>query len=397
MSDYLNQLRACAKQVAGSQDDQYLQMSSIGIKSSGNSTSTPLMSGETFTGTWEYNLAPHVFVMLKTDNTGTLYFDFSSNGSDLDSTFPVNGFKISSGVPEVHQAVKAVRWFRIRIVNDSGAQTYLRVITSYGNFGPLSAPVNQSLSNDSDATLVHSLDEQTDLMTGKYGTDRFTITKFGRNTDIDKASPEDIWNGGANYTGFPISDLETVTITSSTTTADANATVFVSGLDGNYNIQTETVTLNASGVGVTANTYRRLNRAYLVMPASGKTSNNGILTATHTTTTGNVFFVMPAGFGQTEIAGYTIPGGYTGYMRIYRASMQDTTSNNGVCAFWTRENGKAVRIQRPFAISTSYSSETPLYSGVQFPEKTDIMMRVLSLANDNADVSASFEILLVKN
>ena len=256
----------------------------------------------------------------------------------------------------------------------------------------------QSLSNDTDAIVAHVLDEETDLMTGKYGTDRFTITKFGRNTDVDKASPEDIWNGGSVYAGFPSSgNAETITITSSATTSDAAATVFISGLDANWNIQTETVTLNASGVGVSANTYRRMNRAYVVTPASGQTTNVGSLTGTHTTTTTNVFMVMPAGYGQTEISAYTIPANYTGYLKVYRASMLDSTSNSGIIAFWTRENGKAVRIQRPFAISTSFPIETRLYSGIVFPEKTDIAVRVLSVTNDNADISSSFELLLIKN
>lgn len=368
-----------------------------GIDSTLNTTTTPLGGSATYTGTWEKINAADVMVACKTDVAGTLYFDFSPDGVNADSTFPVNGFTLTAGVSEFHIARKGPRYFRVRLVNGSAAQSYLRLYTYYGYFGQSNVPINQSISGDADATIVHSIDEETDLVSGKYGTDRFTITKFGRNTDVDKAAVEDIWNGGLTYTGFPTSTLETVTITSASGATDAAATVYVSGLDGNYAIQTETVTLNGSGVGVTANTYRRLNRAYVVDPAAGQTTNNGVLTATHTTTTGNVFFSMPAGYGQTQIAAYTIPAGYTGYLRSYRASMQDATANSGVLAFWTRENGKAVRIQRPFAISTSFQQETKLYSGIAFPEKTDIAVRALSVANDNADISSSFGVLLIKN
>lgn len=369
-----------------------------GEVSTGNSTTTPLASGATYTGTWEQNNHPDVLVMCKTDNTGTLYFDFSSDGTNLDSTFPVNGFKVASGVPEVHKAVKGSRYFRIRLVNDSGAQSYLRIITSFGSFGVLSAPVNQSLANGSDATLVHALDAETDYMIGAYGTDRFTVTKFGQNPDIDTATvPEDIWNAGGVYTGFPTSDIETVTVTSGSGATDSGLTLYIQGKDGSYNIQTETITLNGSGVGVTANTYRRVDRAYVVTPASGQTTNNGDLTATHTTTTGNVFFKILAGTGQTNLCLYTIPAGYTGYLKSYRASMADTTSNQAQMVFWTRENGKAVRLQRAFSVSTAYPFDVRLYSGVSFPEKTDIALRCTSVVNNNGVIQASFGLLLIKN
>ena len=386
------------KNVAGEQINPATAELQQGITSTGNSTTTPLSSGATFTGTWEQNNYSDALVMLVTDNTGTLYFDFSSNGTNLDSTFPSSGFKIAAGIPEVHRAVKGSRYFRIRIVNDSGAQSYLRAITSFGSFGQLSAPLNQPLSNDTDATVSHSISDETDLMIGKYGTDRYIITKFGQNPLIDTGTvPEDIWNYGGVYTGFPTGSAETVTVTSSATTSDAGLTLFLTGLDANYAIQSETITFNGSGVGVTANTYMRINRAYVVLPKSGQITNVGNLTATHTTTTGNIFFKIVAGTGQTNLALYTIPAGYTGYLKTYRASMADTTANNAQLVFWTREQGKAVRLQRNFTISTDYPFDVRLYSGVSFPEKTDLALRCTYVKNNGASIQASFGILLVKN
>ena len=52
-----------------------------------NTTTTPLASGATYNGTLELNGAPWVQVSLETDNTGTLYFDFSNDGSNI-TTFP---------------------------------------------------------------------------------------------------------------------------------------------------------------------------------------------------------------------------------------------------------------------------------------------------------------------
>jgi hypothetical protein len=103
----------------------------IGIESTVNTTVTPLGSGLTYTGTWEQNDYSDVMVVCITDNTGTLYFDFSVDGSNT-NTFPVSGFQVASGDHELHTTVKGSRYFRARLVNDSGAQSYLRLTTYFG-------------------------------------------------------------------------------------------------------------------------------------------------------------------------------------------------------------------------------------------------------------------------
>ena len=97
---------------------------------SNNTSTTPLASGATYTGTGTLNNQPDVMVSLQTDNTGTLYFDFSNDGTNW-TVFPVNGFEVASGVHEFHVAVKGPRYFRVRLVNDTGAQSYLRLYTYY--------------------------------------------------------------------------------------------------------------------------------------------------------------------------------------------------------------------------------------------------------------------------
>lgn len=127
-----------------------------GVQSSANNSSTPLAGSETFTGTAEQNTHPDVMVSCKADADGTLYFDFSNDGSNWD-TFPTNGFTVTSGIHEFHVAVKGPRYFRIRLINGSAPQSYLRLYTYYGVFRQGNLPLNQSVSADADAIITRSI------------------------------------------------------------------------------------------------------------------------------------------------------------------------------------------------------------------------------------------------
>jgi len=126
------------------------------IASSTNNSTTPLASGATFTGTAEQNTQSDVMVSCITDNTGTLFFDFSVDGTNW-NVFPTGGFTVASGIHEFHTAVKGPRYFRVRMVNNSGAQSYLRLYTYFGTFRHGNAPLNQSIGSDSDAIITRSV------------------------------------------------------------------------------------------------------------------------------------------------------------------------------------------------------------------------------------------------
>lgn len=124
---------------------------------SGNTTTTPLNAGATYTGTAVLNNYSDVQVSCKTDQVGKLYFDFSNDNTNFD-TFPSAGFDVSAGIHEFHNAVKGYRYFRVRFTNTSASnQTYLRLYTSYGTFRQLNAPLTTTLSSDSDASTVRAV------------------------------------------------------------------------------------------------------------------------------------------------------------------------------------------------------------------------------------------------
>ena len=112
-----------------------------------------------FVGEWELSPFPDVMVSLKagTNQTGTEYFDFSNDGGTTVDTFPVSGFEVGAS-HEFHTAVKGSRYFRVRYISSSSSiATDFRVYTYYGQFRAGNLPLNQSISNDADSTIVRAV------------------------------------------------------------------------------------------------------------------------------------------------------------------------------------------------------------------------------------------------
>ena len=118
--------------------------------------------GEVFIGTGEQNNYPTIGIMSLINGgssfTGVIRFQFSGDGTNWDSTYPVNGFTITSGIPEFHTAVKLGRYFRTIIGhNGTSATTTCRINTYYGLFPSGKLPLNQSIGDDSDSTIVRAI------------------------------------------------------------------------------------------------------------------------------------------------------------------------------------------------------------------------------------------------
>lgn len=127
-----------------------------GFQSSSNNSTTPLASGATFTGTGEQNNVPDVMVSCFSDTAGTLYFDFSVDGTNW-RTFPTDGFTVTASIHEFHIARKGPRYFRVRFVNSASTQTTFQLYTYFGWFGQAMAPIGFTIASDSDAIVTKSV------------------------------------------------------------------------------------------------------------------------------------------------------------------------------------------------------------------------------------------------
>jgi len=280
-------------------------MNCVGETSTGNTTTTPLSSGATYTGTGEQNDLPQVGVMLKTDNDGTLYFDFSNDGTNWDSTFPVSGFRVASGVSEFHTAVKLGRYFRVRLVNDTGAQTYLRLTTYYGNdFVPSSAPLNQTLGRDSDAQSSRPTDFTDEVLIGRRG-GVTAFNKFGYRLDLAAASGEQtIWATTGNF--VPMTTASTFTITYNTGTdglgSTGATTLYFAYIDDDGLDAIALHVLSNTGSDVTSFSGLGINRCAVSVCGTNQSNGNDI---TITETTGaTTQAIIPSGQSTTQQAIY---------------------------------------------------------------------------------------------
>jgi len=289
-----------------------------GIVSSGNSSTSALGSGATFTGTWEENNYPGVMVSCQTDNDGTLYFDFSPDGTNV-NTFPTNGFKVSSGIHEFHTAVKGPRYFRVRLVNDSGAQSYLRLYTYYGVFDNPNSPLNQSIGLDSDGISTRPSLFQDEVRIGL----RSGITgwnKFGYRTNLTATNgDETVWATSGNFT--PLTTASTFTIaydgtaggsTDGAGTTGATALAFYY-IDSSGLPAVATHTLETDGSDVTSFSGLGINR--IAVSATGTNDVNASDITITATTGGTTQAFIPAGGGVTQQAIFFVGSNHTAVIK----------------------------------------------------------------------------------
>ena len=363
-----------------------------------NSHFTALEAEETFTGAWhDMKGQSSVMVACLSSTDGTLYIDQSVDKVNIDSSLV---YQVSAGINEVHRIVIAREWFRVRFVNSNTNQTYFRLQTSVGEFGLLTSPLNSAIQEDADAIIVRSIDPQVDIARGAF-TGFSIVNKYGKNPDIDSASvPEDIWGGGGIYTGFPLTTLETLEVLS--TSADDAAsgtgarTVTITGLDGDYNIITETVTLNGTTPVATTKQFRRAHTMRTVTAGSNGV-NAGVITVRHSSTESNVFLAMQIGTNQTNNSGYTIPAGYTGYIRRVTCNVKSNTATYVEGALWIRQFGEVFRQRRPFSANLDNSLIDEIYGGIVLPEKSDVVIRITLCTSENVGVAAGYDLILIRN
>ena len=209
------------------------------------------------------------------------------------------------------------------------------------------------------------------------------VHKFGLNTAVG-TSFETLWDGNNTYT-YP-SSAGTATVTSSDTASDNNGTVEIQGLDSNYDLATETLTIGGSA---STTSFIRVFRAIMKTANTG-TSNVGTITVTVSSTT--VAQIRPT-YGQSLMAIYTIPRKYNGY--ILQLDIGSSKDLENEIRLITKEidNGNVFNT-KSFITTRGGFIEKNYIVPVVLPEKTDI--ELIAKASATSAVSGGFELILEK-
>lgn len=305
--------------------------------------------------------------------------------------------------------------------------------------------------------------------------------KFGRNPDTDTGStPEDIYNGGGEYTGFNATSNENISVTSGdandtgslidsgTATGGSNTTLIDSGATFLSSVNVGDLLINDTqsihgivtsvdsdtqvtvfsmvdgisddGVNQTGDSYRfarssstgaavlrltnildqdydRQGDVYVILNGTttvttsgvnamrcdtgrvvltGSTGRNeGELTVTQSTTTSNVFCVIPT-FGSTTIGCFTVPSNKDCLITLTQTSITRSSGAAGsaTIAVNVRRFGQGFSAERVYELGTGEAINDTSILG-PFPPGTDIKGTVESVSDNNTIAQISFEILLI--
>jgi hypothetical protein len=218
------------------------------------------------------------------------------------------------------------------------------------------------------------------------------VTIFGYNGDVDTVE-ESVWPDGGTV---PHPTVASVLDIVSTSTDDDEAgtgarTLFIEGLDGDYNVVNETVILDGTTVVETVNSYLYVNQFYVVTAGSGG-ANAGEITAKVSTT---LYDLIAVGYNQRTTAHYCVPAGYTAYLTEGVITSGQASGSTSITAFLKQHGPDG--ILRVVAISTlnNGSIQYDFAYPIAITEKSCFGASAIGSANNNS-VSAFFNFVLIK-
>jgi len=209
------------------------------------------------------------------------------------------------------------------------------------------------------------------------------IQKFGYNSSVG-SSFETIWDGGGDYTF--ITSAGTATATSSDTSSDNNGTVEIQGLNSDFDLATEILTIGGSA---STTSFIRVFRAKMV---NANTGNANVGTITITVSSTNVAQIQPT-YGQTLMCVYSIPRKFRAYLVQLDVGSSKDLENEILLRIKEIDNGNAWNT-RSFITTRGGFLEKNFHVPEIIEAKTDIELR--AKASATSSISGGFELILEK-
>ena len=389
----------------------YFLSPAAAVLSTGNSSSTNLAAGNsyTFTGTAHLTNHPDLMLVLYTDQVTAIQIKFSIDGTNYDSVISKVG---AAGANEFTTSVKGYRYVQVVVTTASLTTTYFRLQTQFGQFRQGNLSLNVPVQLDSDAAVVRPSDFNLEVARGLRSS-TIAINKFGRAPAGVQTTATDIWSRADVTPTQQIWIAPTTArihaIVSTAVTDVAGSTgatsITVSGLTSWTTEETsETVTLNGTTPVNTVNSYVIIHR--MIANASSTTTapgiNLGTISATAVTDT-TVTASIAIGQGQTQMAIYGVPSTQTFYLKRLFASINDATTSTRVdVELRVNDNPNTQRLAFRNArdLQLSNQGNSALSVNLDIPAKFSgpCIIKIQGIASaPDIDMSAGFDGYLVTN
>lgn len=224
------------------------------------------------------------------------------------------------------------------------------------------------------------------------------VNKFGGNLLVASGATEDIWDGGGTY-AFPT----TASITHINQAVDQAAlrgeTVEVQGLDTNWDLVVQNVTIDASNSTTPVALTTALRRVFRMKVLADVVTNQNVIA--HDNASPQVISSqITAGNNQTLMAIYTVPNGYTAYITRYYASTTESTGKEPKSTefkLWVADRANNYEFQLKHAVGIPKAGSGVVQEFRPYMKvntKNDIKMSAAADSEDAA-VHAGFDIILI--
>lgn len=229
------------------------------------------------------------------------------------------------------------------------------------------------------------------------------VNKFGQNTVLGTSSTETIWDGSNAYT-FPVGATITHIRAAADSATTRNMVIEVQGLDTNWALVTQNVTLDGTNSATEVVLGTALRRVFRMKVLDSSSADQNIWVGATGMSAATANGIIQAGNNQTLMAIYTVPASKTAYMTNYYATLNRASGGGSTVGvsikLWVidNENGYAKQIKHTVGIDSTADSAAlhdfkPYF---KVNAKSDIYIEGTNQSGSiTADVSAGFDLYLV--
>lgn len=225
------------------------------------------------------------------------------------------------------------------------------------------------------------------------------VNKFGENPNSAIGTIDDLWDNGGTYTWATTADITTVS-QDVDQVAMRGATIEVQGLDTNFDLVVQNVTLDATDTTTAVTLSTALKRVFRKKVLADVVSTSDI--RSHNVGDTITYSNIQAGNNQTLMALYTIPNGKTAYLTCYYATVTPSTvldPKSTEFRLWTADRASSYEFQVKHQVGLPTAGNPFQYCFSPYfkvEQKTDI--KLTALCDSKAGhVHGGFDLILVDN